>query len=155
MVDEDSTGQSSGEAAHEEHLGIGYQLIFIVLEINLGILVSGIVMRVSPRRELRGDAGRACLAGRHEMIAALEPLQSTQGASQVPERVAAFGISGGGKSGWARLFCTHPELEDRIAGLRANVASTASRIVRWARGTVTMPEHALAPGYEPAAEGFG
>ncbi|WP_365680431.1 M48 family metalloprotease [Propionivibrio sp.] len=74
----------------------------------------------SRRREFRADAGGANLAGRKKMIAALERLQSLQGVSQLPERVAAFGISGGGKSGWANFFSTHPALEDRIAALRAS-----------------------------------
>lgn len=91
-----------------------------MLDINLGILASGIATQFSRRHELRGDAGSAGLAGSNEMIAALEPLPSPQGPSQLPERFAAFGISGGGKSGWARFFCTHPELEDRIAALRAS-----------------------------------
>jgi heat shock protein HtpX len=56
------------------------------------------------------------------MIAALERLRSLQTAPQLPERVAAFGISGGGKSGWAKFFSTHPALEDRIAALRASGA---------------------------------
>jgi heat shock protein HtpX len=97
---------------------------FFVLEIALGILASGIVMWFSRRREFHADAGGAGLAGRTKMIAALERLQSLQGVSQLPERVAAFGIAGGGKSGWAKFFSTHPALEDRIAALRASGAGT-------------------------------
>jgi heat shock protein HtpX len=107
---------------NEEGPGIGYYVTFFVLEIALGILASGIVMWFSRRREFRADAGGAGLAGRNKMIAALERLQSLQGDTQLPERVAAFGISGGGKSGWARFFSTHPALEDRIAALRASGA---------------------------------
>jgi heat shock protein HtpX len=107
---------------NEEGPGIGYYVTFFVLEIALGILASGIVMWFSRRREFRADTGGAGLAGRNKMIAALERLQSLQGDSQLPERVAAFGISGGGKSGWAKFFSTHPALEDRIAALRANGA---------------------------------
>jgi heat shock protein HtpX len=107
---------------NEEGPGIGYYVTFFVLEIALGILASGIVMWFSRRREFRADMGGAGLAGRNKMIAALERLQSLQGASQLPERVAAFGISGGGKSGWAKFLSTHPALEDRIAALRANAA---------------------------------
>ena len=106
---------------NEEGPGIGYYVTFFVLEIALGILASGIVMWFSRRREFRADTGGAGLAGRNKMIAALERLQSLQGASQLPERVAAFGISSGGKSGWAKFFSTHPALEDRIAALRASV----------------------------------
>ncbi len=108
---------------NEEGPGIGYYVTFFVLEIALGILASGIVMWFSRRREFRADAGGADLAGRTKMIAALERLQSLQGAPQLPERVAAFGISGGGKSGWAKFFSTHPTLDDRISALRANGAA--------------------------------
>jgi heat shock protein HtpX len=51
------------------------------------------------------------------MIAALQRLQSLQEESQLPEKVAAFGISG--RRGWSALFSTHPPLEDRIEALRA------------------------------------
>jgi len=107
---------------NEEGPGIGYYVTFFVLEIGLGILASGIVMWFSRRREFRADTGGADLAGRTKMIAALERLRSLEGAPQLPERVAAFGISGGGKSGWAKFFSTHPALEDRIAALRASGA---------------------------------
>jgi heat shock protein HtpX len=36
----------------------------------------------------------------------------------LPERLAAFGLSGGGKGGWMRWFATHPPLEERIEALR-------------------------------------
>ena len=107
---------------NEEGPGIGYYVTFFVLEIALGILASGIVMWFSRRREYRADMGGADLAGRNKMIAALERLQSLQETSRLPERVAAFGISGSDKSGWARFFATHPALEDRIAALRASGA---------------------------------
>jgi heat shock protein HtpX len=107
---------------NEEGPGIGYYVTFFVLEIALGILASGIVMWFSRRREFRADAGGAGLAGRNKMIAALERLQALQEASQLPERVAAFGISGGRKSGWARFFSTHPPLQERITALRASGA---------------------------------
>jgi len=105
---------------NEEGPGVGYYATFFVLEIALGILASGIVMWFSRRREFRADTGGADLAGRAKMIAALERLQSLQGAPQLPGQVAALGISGGGKSGWAKFFSTHPALEDRICALRAN-----------------------------------
>jgi heat shock protein HtpX len=105
---------------NEEGPGIGYYVTFFVLEIALGILASVIVMWFSRRREFRADTGGADLAGRTKMITALERLQSLQGAPQLPERLAAFGISGGGKAGLAKLFSTHPTLEDRISALRAH-----------------------------------
>jgi heat shock protein HtpX len=36
----------------------------------------------------------------------------------LPEKLAAFGISGGGAGGIKRLFMTHPPLEERIESLR-------------------------------------
>ncbi len=108
--------------------GFGYYVTFIVLEIALGILASGIVMWFSRRREFRADTGGADLAGRTGMIAALERLQSMPRAPQLPERVAAFGISGGGKSAWTRFFSTHPPLEDRILALRGAATYRAASV---------------------------
>lgn len=103
---------------NEEGPGVGYYVTFFVLEIALGILASGIVMWYSRRREFRADAGGASLAGRAAMIAALEKLKALSEESRLPERVAAFGISGR-RGGWMQFFATHPPLEDRIAALRA------------------------------------
>ncbi|MBE0621459.1 MAG: protease HtpX [Burkholderiales bacterium] len=108
---------------NEQGPGIGYYVTFFVLEIGLGILASGIVMWFSRRREFRADAGGADLAGRNKMIAALERLHALHEAPHLPERVAAFGISGGGSSGWRRFFATHPPLAERIAALRATPAA--------------------------------
>jgi heat shock protein HtpX len=110
---------------NEQGPGIGYYATFFVLEIVLGILASGIVMWFSRRREFRADSGGADLVGRKKMIAALERLHSLHEAPHLPERVAAFAISGGGRSGWMRFFATHPPLTERIAALRA--APVASR----------------------------
>jgi heat shock protein HtpX len=89
----------------------------IIAELVLGILASIIVMWFSRQREFRADRGGANLAGRQGMIAALERLQRVHG-NPLPDRMAAFGISGG-KSGLMRLFMTHPPLEERIAALKA------------------------------------
>jgi heat shock protein HtpX len=86
----------------------------------LGILASMIVMWFSRHREFRADAGGAQLAGRNKMIAALERLKQRHQPSQLPEKLAAFGISGGG-GGLKALFMSHPPLEERIAALRAMV----------------------------------
>jgi heat shock protein HtpX len=52
------------------------------------------------------------------MIAALERLNSLHPAP-LPDKMAAFGIAGGGGSGLKKLFMTHPPLEERIAALKA------------------------------------
>jgi len=102
----------------EEGPGPAYYVTFFVLEIALGILASVVVAWFSRQREFRADQGGATLAGRERMIAALERLQAAQIPAQLPERVAAFGISGNGRGGWLRYFASHPPLEARIAALR-------------------------------------
>ncbi|SBT08327.1 Protease HtpX homolog [Candidatus Propionivibrio aalborgensis] len=95
--------------------GPAFFVTMIVAELVLGILASIIVMWFSRQREFRADRGGAALAGRPHMIAALERLNSLHPAP-LPEKMAAFGISGGG--GIKRLFMTHPPLAERIAALR-------------------------------------
>lgn len=111
---------SSDEEEGEGGLGwLGYMAVTIVLELALGILASIIVMWFSRKREFRADAGGADLAGRRQMIAALRRLQQQQEPSHLPEQMAAFGIKGK-QSGLAKLFMSHPPLEERIAALEAS-----------------------------------
>ena len=97
--------------------GPAFFVTMIVAELVLGILASIIVMWFSRQREFRADRGGAALAGRPHMIAALERLNSLHPAP-LPEKMAAFGVSGGGGGGIKRLFMTHPPLAERIAALR-------------------------------------
>jgi heat shock protein HtpX len=101
--------------------GPGYFIVTIVAQLVLGLLASIIVMWFSRQREFRADAGSAQLAGRNKMIAALKRLQAQRGATTLPERMAAFGISGPLAHGLKRLFMTHPPLEERIAALQSSV----------------------------------
>jgi heat shock protein HtpX len=105
----------------ERGYGIGYFITVIVAQIVLGILASVIVLWFSRRREFRADAGGARLAGREKMIAALESLKRVSEPAQLPEQMAAFGISGRKRSGLMRYFTTHPPLEERIAALKQGV----------------------------------
>lgn len=98
--------------------GPAFFITMMIAELVLGVLASIIVMWFSRQREFRADRGGASLAGRQNMIAALERLNSLHPAP-LPEKMAAFGIAGGGASGIKRLFMTHPPLEERIAALRA------------------------------------
>jgi len=98
--------------------GIGFWVTTIVAQLVLGILASIIVMWFSRWREFRADAGGAGLAGRDKMIAALERLEQVTGQPPLPDQLAAFGISGSIGQGLARLFMSHPPLEERIAALR-------------------------------------
>jgi heat shock protein HtpX len=105
----------------ERGTGPAFFVTMIIAELVLGVVASIIVMWFSRRREFSADSGGATLAGRHNMIAALQRLQQTH-AGPLPEKLAAFGIAGGGgMSGLKRLFMTHPPLEERIAALRAGM----------------------------------
>ena len=101
----------------ERGQGPAFFVAMIVAELVLGILASIIVMYFSRQREFRADRGGASLAGRQNMIAALERLNSLH-PSPLPDKMAAFGIAGGMGGGLKRLFMTHPPLETRIAALR-------------------------------------
>lgn len=105
----------------ERGYGPAYWITTIVAEIALAVLASIIVMAFSRHREFRADAGGALLAGRQNMIAALERLQSLAGRPRLPKQLAAFGISGGMGRGIGRLFMSHPPLEERIAALKTVV----------------------------------
>jgi heat shock protein HtpX len=100
--------------------GPAFWITAIVAQLVLGILATMIVMWFSRQREFRADAGGAELAGRNKMIAALERLKSNHGQpAQLPDQIAAFGISGGVAGGFKRLFMSHPPLDERIAALRS------------------------------------
>jgi heat shock protein HtpX len=97
--------------------GPAFWITTIIAQVVLGILASIIVMWFSRRREFRADVGGAKLAGRDNMIAALEQLRKAQ-PEPLPDQMAAFGIAGGVGRGLVRLFMSHPPLEERIAALR-------------------------------------
>ena len=99
--------------------GPGFWVTLIVAQLVLGILASLIVRWFSRQREFRADSGGAQLAGPNKMIAALEALRRQSGGAELPDQMAAFGITGGLGSGLRRLLMTHPPLEERIAALRA------------------------------------
>ncbi|MHB1247561.1 MAG: protease HtpX [Sulfuriferula sp.] len=101
----------------ERGTGPAFFVTMIIAELVLGVLASIIVMWFSRRREFSADSGGATLAGRQNMIAALQRLQQVH-AGPLPEKMAAFGIAGGVGGGLKRLFMTHPPLEERIAALQ-------------------------------------
>ena len=100
--------------------GIGSFVARMAAQVVFGMLASVVVMWFSRQREFRADAGGARLASPNKMIGALERLKTRESAP-LPDSLAAFGIStsktGGG---FARLFMTHPPLDDRIERLRSN-----------------------------------
>ncbi|MEM9383533.1 MAG: protease HtpX [Pseudomonadota bacterium] len=96
--------------------GPGYFIVSLVMQLVFSVLASMIVMWFSRYREFRADAGGARLAGREKMIRALDRLRT--GGGELPDEMAAMGISGGRTGGLKKLFLTHPPLEERIAALR-------------------------------------
>jgi heat shock protein HtpX len=101
---------------NERGQGPGFFIATMVAQLVLGVLASMVVAWFSRQREFRADAGGAELAGRQKMIAALERLKLNHEQTALPAQMAAFGISGGG--GMARLFMSHPPLDERIEALR-------------------------------------
>jgi len=99
--------------------GVASGFTFIILQLVFGFLATPIVMWFSRWREFRADRGGAQLAGTGNMIAALEDLK--RGHEPLPaQQFQAFGIADGGvRGGLARLFMSHPPLDERIAALRA------------------------------------
>jgi heat shock protein HtpX len=106
----------------ENGRGPAYFVSVIVSEIVLGVLASMIVLWFSRQREFRADQGGAKLAGKGNMIGALEALRAAH--HPLPAQLAAFGIASGPKAGGIkRLFMSHPPLEERIAALQASPLS--------------------------------
>jgi heat shock protein HtpX len=95
-----------------------FQSVFMVL----GFLV---VAKFSRWREFRADAGGAHLAGRQQMISALQRLKAVHeaGADQAgPVNPSLQALQISGKSGGVMaLFASHPPIEDRIARLQRPV----------------------------------
>lgn len=95
-----------------------FYLVQFVLEIVFMILGSIVVATFSRYREFRADKGGAVLAGRDNMIKALQALQRTYELvdSNAQPAVQSLKISSR-PGGIMRLFSTHPPLEERIARL--------------------------------------
>jgi len=103
--------------------GMSYGMQFavqMVLEIVFMILGSMVVAAFSRWREFRADQGGARLAGRENMISALEALQRTYDSVDTGAQpaVQALKISSRPR-GALRFFSTHPPLDVRIARLQA------------------------------------
>ncbi|MEO0443169.1 MAG: protease HtpX [Pseudomonadota bacterium] len=106
---------------NERGHGIAFYVVTFIAEMVLAVLASIIVMKFSRYREFRADAAGAHLADRQGMINALSRLlaeQKAQMPSSMPDSMYAFGISSGFKQNVAKLFASHPPLEDRIQALK-------------------------------------
>ena len=103
----------------ERGFGPGYYIASIVAQIVLSVLATMIVMWFSRKREFRADAGGAYLTSREKMCSALQRLREVTQPRELPDTMAAFGISGARTtSGLKRLFLSHPPLEERIRALQ-------------------------------------
>jgi heat shock protein HtpX len=89
----------------------------IVFDIVFSILGMVVVAWFSRAREFRADAGGAAIAGRGNMIAALQRLAQNKAlVDNSQPQLATMKINGG--KGFMSLISTHPPLEDRIAALQ-------------------------------------
>ena len=107
---------------NENGHGIAFYATTFIAEMVLGILASMIVMKFSRYREFRADHAGAELAGRSAMINALRRLQievEQKVPSPMPDSIYAFGISGGFKENFSKLFSSHPPLTERINALQS------------------------------------
>ncbi|MFZ9519482.1 MAG: protease HtpX [Silvanigrellaceae bacterium] len=109
------------QSVEEKNRPMVNMIVVLVCDIALGILGSMAVAWFSRWREYRADAGGAQLAGRGNMVAALERLQrgyAYMEADNAPQSVAALRMSNK-RSGFFAALSTHPPLEERIARLRS------------------------------------
>jgi heat shock protein HtpX len=98
--------------------GIGYYITTVILDLVLGVVAAMIVAWFSRQREFRADRGSADLMGNASpMQHALARLGGLP-PGELPKSVQAMGITGM-PSGFAKLFSTHPPIEERIAALQA------------------------------------
>jgi heat shock protein HtpX len=107
---------------NERGQGPGFWITTLIAQFVLSFLATMIVMWFSRRREFRADHGGASLAGRQNMISALQALGRGQD-QELPANMRAFGIKGGRAEGFKRLFMSHPPLEERIAALQAQATA--------------------------------
>lgn len=95
-------------------------LIQMVLEVVFLLLGSIVIAWFSRYREFRADAGGARLAGRTNMIQALEALRRTFEYTDPAAQPAVQTLKISGRAtGLLALFASHPPLEERIARLQA------------------------------------
>lgn len=103
---------------NERGHGPGFWMTTIIAEMVLAILASIIVFYFSRKREYRADSGASALVGKKPMIGALEALKASVRQPHLPDKLAAFGITGAKRRGLKTLFATHPDLEERINALK-------------------------------------
>jgi heat shock protein HtpX len=94
----------------------GNFIVTMIAQFVFGFFAAIIIKWFSRYREFRADAGGARLAGNGNMIHALQALQRVSNPQPLKGQFVGFGINGV-RSTVAKLFATHPPLEDRIVAL--------------------------------------
>lgn len=103
--------------SNDEEGGISwtYFLFDMLFQVLFGVLASVVVAHYSRKREFVADRGAAKLVGGDKIRSALERLKQNH-PSQLKGSMMAFGIASG--KGMAKLFSSHPPLDERINALR-------------------------------------
>lgn len=118
------SGLGRGNQRRESGMGsyATYMILVFVFEVIFMVLGSMVVFWFSRRREFKADRGGAELAGKHNMIAALQSLSNLTTRHDIKAEQPAFQtmkISTRSRShGLALLFASHPPLETRIERLQ-------------------------------------
>ena len=109
-----------GDRERDRGPGPFYGILVFVFDIVFMIFGAMVVAAFSRYREYRADAGGAKIAGRDNMIRALQALQRNYEMTDlgIQPAVANLKISSKGH-GIYRFFSTHPSLSDRIERLKA------------------------------------
>ena len=95
--------------------GPAFWIVSMVAQMVFSVLAMMIVMWFSRRREFRADKGGPAIAGRENMINALQQLKNSHDNPKLPEEMAALAFNAGKVQA---LFSSHPPLDDRIAALK-------------------------------------
>ncbi len=117
-----SLGKSRDNSSSGSYLS--YNIFVILFEVVFMVLGSLVVAWFSRYREFRADLGGSHIAGKQNMIAALEALQrmhSIQDPKTAKPSFDSLKISSAKKLGWARFFASHPPLELRIQRLKESI----------------------------------
>lgn len=113
---------SSGKGNRRNQSMLGYIFWVYLFEICFMILGSMLTCAYSRYREYRADYGGARLAGKQDMIEALQALRALQEIrdpiAQKQTAIQTLKISGIKKRGLLALLGTHPAIEDRIQRLK-------------------------------------
>jgi heat shock protein HtpX len=109
----------------DDDRGGSYMMVFMVqmaIEMVLLLLGSLVVFAFSRYREFKADAGSARIAGRENMVRALEALRGDVDLARQVAQPAVQTLRISTPGGFGRFFASHPPLEERIARLKQMTA---------------------------------